>query len=632
MNSNLRYFDPRPNEARTVAADFCVYGGTSGGVTGAVEAARRGLRVVVVMPESHPGGLTSGGLGRTDMGKKEAIGGLAREFYRRAGRHYGVEEEWYFEPHVAERVFEEWLAQDNIQVFRREYLEAVEMEDGRITALRTISGLTVRARMFLDATYEGDLLARAGVRYAVGRESNSVYGETLNGQQIRDKHQFDPPVDPYVVAGVPSSGLLPGIETTPYRQGEGDGRVQAYNFRMCLTKRADIRVPFAKPANYRAELYILLKRFLATGWSESFRKFDPVRNEKTDTNNNGAVSTDFIGANHAYPEADYVRREEIFQDHVNYQQGLMWCLANDPGVPAAIRESMSQWGVCEDEFVDTGGWPFALYIREGRRMVSDYVMTELNCTGQRVAEDSIGLAAYGMDSHNCRRLVVDGVLRNEGDVQVWVQPYPMSYRSIIPARGQCRNLLVTFAVSASHIGFGSIRMEPVFMGLSQAAAIAAAMPKVAAGAVPWHQDKSYWPGANANPVITVWISMVDSTLENGCLHVWPRTHRKEVLSFHAETYSGTGFTEIDSIHLEGAREIALPVKAGSAILFNDRNIHRSTPNNSTGVRWSCDLRYQPTDQDPMPQHGVGFLARSRKYPERVATLEDWLQRRPEHLT
>ena len=452
--------------------------GNSGGVTGAIEATRRGLSVALIAPESHLGGLTAGGLSCTDMGKIEAIGGMAREFYRRAGKRYGVEDEWYFEPHIAEQVFEEWLAETPVQVFRREYLEAVEMKDGALTALRTVSGLTVRARLFLDASYEGDLLAKAGVRFTVGRESNSVYNETLNGEQMRDNpnmHQFDLPVDPYVVPGVPASGLLPGIETLPFHQGEGDRRVQAYNFRMCLTKRPDIRVCFPKPANYREELYLLLKRYLAAGWNEAFNKFDRIRCDKTDTNNHGAVSTDFIGMNHAFPEADFPTRERIFQDQVNYQKGLMWCLAHDPGVPAAIREPMSEWGLCRDEFVTTGGWPRALYVREARRMISDYVMTEHNCTGQAVAEDSVGLGAYGMDSHNCRRLVVDGVVRNDGDVQVWVQPYPISYRSIIPARGQCGNLFVTFAISASHMGFGSARMEPVFMGLSQVAAIAGAI-------------------------------------------------------------------------------------------------------------------------------------------------------------
>jgi hypothetical protein len=475
MNPGLFYYKPAPFSERTVDVDFCIYGGGSGGVTGAIEAAKRGYKVALVAPEAHLGGLTAGGLGCTDMGRKEAVSGLAREFYCRVGKVYGAAEEWHFEPHVAEQVFEAWLKETTAQVFRREYLKDVELQDARIVALRTESGLTVRARMFIDATYEGDLLARAGVRYTVGRESNSVYSESLDGQQMREKHQFDFSVDPYVVPGTPASGLLPGIDSAPYHHGEGDRRVQSYNFRMCLTKRSDIRIPFPKPAGYREELYVLLKRYLATGWNEAFTKFDMVRNEKTDTNNHGAVSTDFIGMNHAYPEAGYEERERIFQAHVNYQQGLMWCLANDPGVPASIREPMSQWGLCQDEFITTGGWPHALYIREGRRMVSDYVMTEHNCTGKMVAEDSVGLGAYGMDSHNCRRMVHGDVVRNEGDVQVWVQPYPVSYRAIIPARGQCQNLFSTFAISASHIGFGSIRMEPVFMGLSQVAAIAGAI-------------------------------------------------------------------------------------------------------------------------------------------------------------
>jgi hypothetical protein len=472
MDPGLYYYRPVPFSERSITADFCVYGGGSGGVTGAIEAAKRGYRVALVAPEYHLGGLTAGGLGLTDMGRKEAVSGLAREFYHRVGQVYGAAEEWHFEPHVAEQVFEAWLKETSAQVFRREYLHAVEMQDGRIVALRTVSGLTVRARMFIDATYEGDLLAKAGVRYIVGRESNSVYAENLDGQQMREGHQFEFSVDPYVVAGAPASGLLPGIDNAPYHHGEGDRRVQSYNFRMCLTKRSDIRIPLPKPANYREELYVLLKRYLATGWNDVFNKFDPIRNGKTDVNNHGAVSTDFIGMNHGFPEGSYEERERIFQDHVNYQQGLMWCLANDPGVPASIREQMAQWGLCRDEFVTTDGWPHALYIREGRRLISDYVMTEHNCMGKAVAEDSVGLGAYAMDSHNCRRFVHGDVVRNEGDVQVGVQPYPVSYRSIIPARGQAGNLFSIFAISASHIGFGSIRMEPVYMGLGQVAAIA----------------------------------------------------------------------------------------------------------------------------------------------------------------
>lgn len=474
----LRYFDPSPAAPREIEVDLCVYGGTSGGVVAAVEAARRRLSVALVAPEHRLGGMTSGGLGMTDIGAKEAIGGIAREFYQRVGLRYGVEMEWRFEPHVAEAVFEEWLAESGVRVFRGEFLEKVRATGGRIEAVRTLSGLVVRAKAFVDAGYEGDLMAAAGVSYTVGREGNAKYGERLNGAQLHHGHQFATVIDPYVVSGDPRSGLLPGIEAGEgvFTPGEGDRRIQAYNFRMCLTADPKLRLPFPKPQGYRAEDHELLRRVAASGWDEWFEKFDPIRGGKTDTNNHGPVSTDFIGRNHAYPEADYEARERIFQEHVVWQQGMMWTLANDPGIPSALRERFAPWGLCNDEFVSTGGWPTALYVRESRRMVSDRVMTEADCRHERRAVDSVALGAYNMDSHNCRRLLVGGVLRNEGDVQERVPgAYPISYRSIIPARGQAENLFVPFCLSASHVAFGSIRMEPVFMELAQASVVAASL-------------------------------------------------------------------------------------------------------------------------------------------------------------
>lgn len=413
----------------------------------------------------------------TDIGSKSAIGGLSREFYRQVGATYGVEEEWRFEPHVAESIFEKWLAASSAQVFRRQFLDSVEKQGERIVALHTVSGLTVQARMFIDTSYEGDLMAAAGVDYTIGRESNAQYEETFNGQQVLEKHQFLEPIDPYVSAGTPGSGVIWGIDPqASYEQGRGDASVQAYCFRMCLTQRDDLRLPFPQPHDYDPAVYELLRRFLATGWDDTFKKFDGIRNGKTDTNNHGPFSTDLIGGNHAFPNASYEERERIFQSHLSYQQGLMWTLGNDPGIPQSIREEMQEWGLCADEFPERGGWSRALYVREGRRLVGDVVMTEHHCTGEEQVEDPIGLAAYGMDSHNCRRLILDGRVVNEGDVQMPVaQPYGVSYRAIVPKQDQSSNLLVPFALSASHIAFGSIRMEPVYMGLSQAAAIAATM-------------------------------------------------------------------------------------------------------------------------------------------------------------
>lgn len=489
------YFQPAPRGEENLSVDLCVYGATSGGIIAAIEAAERGLSVALLHPGRHIGGLTTGGLGMTDIGNKHAVGGKAREFYERVGRHYGADIEWRFEPHVASAVFADWLRAVEVRPRLGQYVDTCELRHGRIVSLTTLSGLTVAAKAFIDASYEGDLMARAGVSHTVGREGNAAYGETLNGalimalegSPIDEGHQFEHAIDPYVIAGDPASGLLPGIEPEgSYRRGEADGCTQAYNFRMCLTDRADIRVPFPKPEGYDASRYDLLKRHLATGWDEAFRKFDAIRNGKTDTNNHGPFSTDNIGRNHAYPNAGYEEREKIFQEHVCYQQGLMWCLANDPEVPERIREPMSRWGLCGDEFTATGGWPHALYIREARRMIGDVVMTEHHCRGAETVDDPVALGAYNMDSHHCRRVIHQGRLWNEGDVQVGVpRPYGISYRAIVPRESECANLIVPFCLSASHVAFGSIRMEPVFMGIGQAAAIAAQL--AISGEVPVQQ-------------------------------------------------------------------------------------------------------------------------------------------------
>lgn len=476
LHPDLIYWKPAQQVVRrTVSADACVYGGTASGVVASVQLARNGRKVVLVNPAAHIGGMTTGGLSWTDFGNKAAIGGLAREFYRRCGTKYGVEEEWLFEPHVAEQVLHEMLADAGVEVYNSEYLRSVVMRRGRIASLTTESGLTVQARVYIDATYEGDLMARAKVSYTVGRESNRKYGETLNGVQYLDKHQFDLLVSPYVVEGDPSSGLLPWIEPkASERPGTGDRRIQAYNFRLILTQSPENRLAFPKPNGYDPREYVLTARYLAAGWTGAFGKFDPIRGGKVDKNNHGATSTDYIGANYRWPTGSYAERERIFQAHVRYVAGWFWFLANDPSVPEDVRNRMTSWGLCKDEFVDTGGWPHQLYVREARRMVSDYVITEHNCRGNVKVEDSVGLGSYGMDSHNCRRYVRDGRVMNEGDVQVGgFPPYPIPYRSIVPRKGQCANLLVPVCISASHIAYGSARMEPVFMVLGQSAAVAA---------------------------------------------------------------------------------------------------------------------------------------------------------------
>jgi hypothetical protein len=482
------YQPPRAAAGGDVRADLCVYGATSAGMGAALHAARSGLRVVVVNPAWNLGGMSAGGLGYTDVGNLHAIGGVAREFYQSVGKHYGTELQTLFEPHVAEDIFKGWVSGHGIEVRHGEFLLGAQKDGNRIRSITTESGLTVRAGMFIDAGYEGDLLARAGVRYRVGREDNREYGETLNGAQvpaagnrgvIADPYvnQFYLPVDPYITPGKPGSGLLYGIEPGPLAgAGEGDSRVQAYCFRMCLTQRRGNLAPFPKPAGYDPAHYELLRRYLAAGWRDLFRKFDPIPNGKTDTNNQGAVSTDLIGGSDGWPNGDYQARERIFQNHARWQQGLFWFLANEKCVPSEIRDRMAAWGLAADEFVATGNWPHQLYVREARRMAGDVVMTEHHCRAREVVDDPVGMAAYQTDSHHCRRFVRDGVVWNEGEVQMHGNPaYPISYRAIIPARGQCENLVVPACVSATHIAYGSIRMEPVFLLLGQSAAVAATL-------------------------------------------------------------------------------------------------------------------------------------------------------------
>ncbi len=483
--------------------DVVVYGGTSSGVAAAVQVVRMGKTVVLIEPSRHLGGLSAGGLGATDIGNKAAIGGIAREFYGRIYQYYAndaawkyqkrddykannkrgsIDQDtmWTFEPHVAEAIFGQMVRENKIPVVFGERLDlksGVKKDGPRIIALVMESGQTFSGRMFIDATYEGDLMATAGVSYTVGREANRQYGETLNGVQTRRavSHQFITKVDPYVSPGDPASGLLPGLHAgSPGEEGAADKRIQAYNYRMCTTDVPENRRAWPKPEGYDPTQYELLLRNFEAG--DHRIPWNPVwmPNRKTDTNNNFAVSTDYIGMNYDYPDGDYATRERIIKEHQNYQKGLMWTLANHPRVPEKVRAEFQRFGLAKDEFVDNDNWPHQLYVREARRMVSDYVMTEHNCVGEETAPDSVGLGAYNMDSHHTQRYVSpEGFAINEGDVQVGVSPYPISYRSIVPKRGECPNLLVPVCLSASHISYGSIRMEPVFMILGQSAATAA---------------------------------------------------------------------------------------------------------------------------------------------------------------
>lgn len=467
--------------------DLLVYGGTSAGVIAAYTARLYGKSVLLVEPGRHLGGMSSGGLGHTDIGNKFAVSGLGLDFYRRVGSIYGRFEAWQFEPKVAAQVFEAYVDEAEVEILYSRRLKDLTKTGTRIHTVtleyagdgRGAPDVVVAAREFIDASYEGDLLARAGASFVVGREGNEVYGETIDGVQLMTGHQFPDGVDPYVIRGDPSSGLLPeinGVGVEP--DGTGDEKVQAYNFRMALCQ-GDDRLPIHRPAYYDADRYELLIRLMeARPWRSLHDGFIISRmpNGKTDWNNMGAFSTDYIGRNWEYPEAGYAQRDTIWKEHEHYQKGLLHFVATDPRVAPSIQEEMRSWGYCRDEFLDTDGWPHQLYVRESRRLVGEYVMTEHEARGTRVAPDAIGMAAYTMDSHNTQRVVVDGMVKNEGNVEIGgFPPYPISYRSITPRRGEVTNLLVPVALSASHIAYGSIRMEPVFMVLGQAAAVAASM-------------------------------------------------------------------------------------------------------------------------------------------------------------
>jgi hypothetical protein len=497
--------------------DIVVYGGTSAAVAAAVQAKKDGRSVVIISPDRQLGGLSSAGLGWTDSGDRKVIGGLAREFYHRLWLHYqnpeswrqqtreqfgnvgqhgrAIDDEtktsWVFEPHVAEMMFDRWIKDHGIELHRDEWLNresGVTMKNARISSIRTLSGKEFRGRVFIDATYEGDLMAAAKVSYTVGRESNSTYNETINGIQTKraSKNQLPWGIDPYVKPGDPASGLLPGVNPdSGGSDGEGDKRMQAFCFRLCLTDAEDNRAPVSKPDGYREQDFELLFRSIETGYKGPFFKFDPMPNRKTDSNNTGGISNNPVGANYNlregwnYAEASYEKRREIVARHRYWQQGLVWSLQHHPRVPLEIRERHLRWGLPKDEFLQTGYWPHQIYVREARRMVSDFVVTERHVNGIEPTPRPIGMGSYAMDSHNVQRHVAVGKdgkahVRNEGDVQIKPKgPYPIDYGAIIPKKGECGNLLVPVAVSASHIAFGSIRMEPVFMILAQSAATAA---------------------------------------------------------------------------------------------------------------------------------------------------------------
>ncbi len=487
-----------------IEVDICVYGGSSAGIIAGYTAKKLGKSVIVIEPGRSIGGLTTGGLGATDIGNKYAVTGLAKDYYRRIGAYYNKFEQWTFEPHVATKVYNDLVREVDLNVLLLSQLQSVKKEGNQIKEIvigdsnlsNKATNKIIRAKMFIDCTYEGDLMAAAGVSYTIGREANKTYGETYNGVQVSDYHQIPDGVDPYKTPGDPESGLLYGISSAKLKDtGSGDGLVQAYNFRLCLTQNQDNLIPFVKPDQYKPENYELLHRILQKeNWKtihSSYKAFKDkdgklkiandggfliknMPNGKTDFNNFGGFSTDMIGANYDYPDGDYAVRAKIWKNHEDYTKGLLYYLSTDKRVPENIRKEMSSWGYARDEFKETNGFSNQLYVREARRMVSNLVMNQNHCEGKEVVNDPIAMAAYGMDSHNCQRIVINGMVKNEGDVQERVTgPFPISYRSIVPKVEECKNLLVPVCLSASHIAFGSIRMEPVFMVLGQSAATAA---------------------------------------------------------------------------------------------------------------------------------------------------------------
>lgn len=496
--------------AQTLSADIIVYGDTSAAVVAAVQAKKEGKSVILVAPQTHLGAMTSAGLGFTDSGKAYTIGGMSKEFYHRVWLEYQKDSAWnlqkrsefnaqgqgttainnetqtmwVFEPKVAERIYDQWLEEYGIPVYRNEKLnreKGVRKLGKRITSIQTLSKKRFRGKMFLDCTFEGDLMAAAGCEYYVGREANSQYGEDYNGGRTTleyNGHHFKSKISAYKAPGEPSSGLLKFIRPDPLTpEGEADKRVQSYCYRMCLTDYEPNRLPITKPENYSPEDYELFARYFASGEKPPVMTTSRMPNFKTDSNNHGAFSLDFIGMNYEYPEASYEERQKIMDAHRQYQLGLLYFLQNDPRLSDEIRERWQKWGLPKDEFTDNDHWPHNLYIREARRMIGHYVMTQADCQSKVKTPMSVGMGSYTLDSHNTHRYVTDdGYVQNEGDVEVRLNgPYQIAYGALIPQKKDCSNLLVPVACSASHIAFGSIRMEPVFMILGQSAATAASL-------------------------------------------------------------------------------------------------------------------------------------------------------------
>jgi hypothetical protein len=512
--------------------DVCIYGATSGGVIAAVALAKLGRSVLLVEPTRHVGGMTSGGLGWIDFGRASTIGGLTKQYFDSVRAYYrtvGITSNgWSVEPHVAEELFEELIARHKIELLRESRLGTVQ-KSGRLVRSITLDRaapdsrgapspqaqernfVTVEASMFIDATYEGDLLAAARVSFRTDRESRAEYGESLAGVCFappsteryetaggsRSLKRTPLRIDPFVRPGEPSSGLLPLISGLPLPdQGKSSPAVQSYTFRLCLTKKNPL--PIAPPADYDSHRYELARRYIegleavgeplcAADLYFNFGEKNPrphprllkitrLMRGKTDVNSgSGGISTDYVGGGaERYANANWAERAKIWRAHEDYQRGLFHFLCTDERLPDWLRKELSNWGLPKDEFRDTGAWPWQLYIREARRMVGSVVVDQKQCEHPGATETPVGLGSYSLDSHICQRLVKDGAVLHEGGFYSPLsQPYPIPYGAIVPREEECENLLVTFCVSSTHVAFASVRMEPASMILSESAAFAA---------------------------------------------------------------------------------------------------------------------------------------------------------------
>ncbi|GHV64818.1 xanthan lyase [Bacteroidia bacterium] len=467
--------------------DVVIYGGTSSGIISAVQASKDGRSVVMIEPSAKQGGLlgglTTGGLSMTDHGKKSSIGGLALDFYNRVGKEYNYGgPAWRFEPKIALKVYHEMIKEQRITVVYNERIaldKGVIKKGNKIHSIKMESGKTFEGKIFIDATYEGDLMALAGVSYTVGREPNSKYGETFNGIVERQYHLNVPAgIDPYIEKGNPAGGLLPWVNPDLGGNiGDGDSKVMAYCYRMCMTDDPNNRVMIEKPANYNEMEYELLFRAFEKGFRSQCFQLTPIQNKKTDSNMGGGISTNYVGASWNYPEANYETRENIRKAHENYQKGFVWTVQNHPRIPLAVRNFYKIWGLAKDEFVENNNWSPQLYIRESRRMVSDCVVTENEIFQKQSVKKPIGLASYNIDSHPVQYCIgKDGFVRAEGaTIKSPPKAYQLDYGIITPPKSDCENLLVSVCVSASHSAYTSLRMEPVYMILGQSAAVAASL-------------------------------------------------------------------------------------------------------------------------------------------------------------